>query len=219
MPGALRRTIPIIVNKFPSRIYLASRSPRRRELLTQMGLRYEVLLLRDSADRQDLDETPHSGESPHDHVQRIAISKAELGWQRVIQRRLPHYPVLGADTSITLDGEIFGKPGNRQNAILMLNKLSGRTHEVMTSVALVYREYVQHLTSLSSVTFKSLSAEEIEYYAASGEPCDKAGAYAIQGRGAIFVQHLVGSYSGVMGLPIFETAMLLDQFKLRGHPG
>ena len=207
------------MNKFPPRIYLASRSPRRRELLTQMGIRYEVLLLRDSADRQDLDEAPLADESPHDHVLRIAADKAQLGWQRVLQRRLPQYPVLGADTSITLDGEIFGKPGTKDNTIRMLTQLSGRTHEVQTAVALVYREYVQHLISKSSVTFKSLTAEEIECYANSGEPLDKAGAYAIQGRGAIFVEQLVGSYSGVMGLPIFETSTLLNQLKLHGYPG
>ncbi|HET9113879.1 MAG TPA: Maf family protein [Burkholderiales bacterium] len=207
------------MNKFPSRIYLASRSPRRRELLTQMGIRYEVLLLRDSADRQDLDETPLAAESPGDHVQRIATEKALLGWQRVIQRRLPQYPVLGADTSITLDGAIFGKPKTRENTVRMLTQLSGRTHEIMTAVAIVYREYLQHMTCKSSVTFKSLTAEEIECYANSGEPLDKAGAYAIQGRGAIFVEHLVGSYSGVMGLPIFETACLLDKLKLHGYPG
>lgn len=184
-----------------------------------MGIRYEVLLLRDSADRQDLDETPLAAESPGDHVQRIATEKALLGWQRVIQRRLPQYPVLGADTSITLDGAIFGKPKTRENTVRMLTQLSGRTHEIMTAVAIVYREYLQHMTCKSSVTFKSLTAEEIECYANSGEPLDKAGAYAIQGRGAIFVEHLVGSYSGVMGLPIFETACLLDKLKLHGYPG
>ncbi len=184
-----------------------------------MGIRYEVLLLRDSSDRQDLDETPLPGESPQDHVQRIAIDKAQLGWQRVLQRRLPQYPVLGADTSITLDGEILGKPKTRDKTVQMLTRLSGRTHEVMTTVALVYREYTQNFTCKSSVTFKSLTVEEIEYYANSGEPFDKAGAYAIQGRGAIFVEHLVGSYSGVMGLPIFETAQLLDQLKLHGYAG
>ncbi|MHB1678377.1 MAG: Maf family protein [Sulfuriferula sp.] len=207
------------MNKFPSRIYLASRSPRRRELLTQMGIRYEVLLLRDSADRQDLDESPNAGESPADYVQRIATTKARIGWQHVMQRRLPHYPVLGADTSVTLDGEIFGKPRTKENVIIMLNKLSGRTHEVMTTIALVYREYIQHLTSITAVTFKRLSPNEIECYAAGGEAFDKAGAYAIQGRGAIFIQHIAGSYSGVMGLPIFETAALLDKINLNSDNG
>ena len=184
-----------------------------------MGIRYEILLLRDSADRHDLDESPHANEAPSDHVQRIAAIKANIGWQRVIQRRLPQHPVLSADTSVSLDGEIFGKPGSKENAIIMLNKLSGRTHEVMTTIALVYREYIQHLTSVSSVTFKFLSPDEIEVYAASGEAWDKAGAYAIQGRGAMFVQHLAGSYSGVMGLPIFETATLLNQIRLNGYSG
>ena len=199
------------MNKFPPRVYLASRSPRRRELLTQMGIRYEVLLLRDSLDRHDVNESAHPDELPAAYVQRIALAKAELGWQRVIQRKLSQYPVLGADTCVTLDGEIFGKPGTIAAATSMLNKLSGHTHQVMTSVALIYRGQTQHLTSISEVTFRHLSSLEIEHYVGSGEALDKAGAYAIQGRAAMFVAHLNGSYSGVMGLPIFETATLLNQ--------
>lgn len=180
-----------------------------------MGIRYEVLLLRDSGDRQDLDENPGPNELPADYVQRIATAKARLGWQRVQQRKLAPYPVLGADTSVTLDGEIFGKPYTKEATVAMLNKLSGRTHQVMTTVALVFRDQIQHLTSVSDVTFKPLCASEIEHYAASVEAWDKAGAYAIQGRGAAFIRHLSGSYSGVMGLPIFETAELLDQIDLK----
>lgn len=176
-----------------------------------MGVRYEVLLLRNTVNRRDVNESPHANESPADYVQRIAIAKAQVGWQLVTQRKLAHYPVLGADTSVTLNGEIFGKPGNITIAIDMLNKLSGRTHQVTTTVALIYQSQTRHLTSTSEVTFKSLSAAEIKHYAASGEALDKAGAYAIQGRAASFIQHLNGSYSGVMGLPIFETATLLDQ--------
>jgi MAF protein len=200
------------VNNFPSRIYLASRSPRRRELLAQMGINYDVLLLREANGRRDVDETPKENELPHDYVTRIALAKAELGWERVCQRDIMRHPVLGADTTVTLDNEILGKPGSVEHAITMLTKLSGRTHQVMTSVALAYQNQVHQLTSVSEVTFKHLSDREIKQYALSGEPLDKAGSYAIQGRGAVFIRHLNGSYSGVMGLPIFETAELLTRY-------
>ncbi|ARU30650.1 septum formation inhibitor Maf [Sulfuriferula sp. AH1] len=200
------------MNNFPPRIYLASRSPRRRELLAQMGVNYDVLLLRETSGRCDVDETPKENELPHDYVARIALAKAELGWQRACQRGILRHPVLGADTTVTLDNEILGKPGSVERAVAMLAKLSGRTHQVMTSVALAYQNRVHQLTSVSEVTFKHLSSHEIEQYAISGEPLDKAGGYAIQGRGAIFVRHLNGSYSGVMGLPIFETAELLNRY-------
>ena len=210
MHGVLPRTILTIVNNFPPRIYLASRSPRRRELLTQMGVHYDVLLLRETSGRSDLDETPITNEQPAAYVARIALSKADIGWQRVCQRGILRHPVLGADTMVTLDNEILGKPGSVENAITMLTKLSGRTHQVMTSVALAFQCQTHQLTSISEVTFKHLSSTEIEQYASSGEPLDKAGSYAIQGRGAMFIRHLTGSYSGVMGLPVFETAELLQ---------
>ena len=200
------------MNNFPNRIYLASRSPRRRELLTQMGVHFDVLLLRETVGRTDVDETPMANELPHDYVARIALAKADIGWQRVCQRSIMRHPVLGADTTVTLDNEILGKPGNVETAIAMLSKLSGRTHQVMTSVALAFQGHIHQLTSVSEVTFKHLSSREIEQYAASGEPLDKAGSYAIQGRGAIFIRHLAGSYSGVMGLPVFETAELLQRY-------
>ena len=212
MPGALHKIIPIIVNNFPHRIYLASRSPRRRELLAQMGVHYDVLLLRESSSRIDVDESTRENELPTDYVARIALAKADIGWQRVCQRGIVRHPVLGADTTVTLDNEIFGKPGSPERAIAMLSKLSGRTHQVITSVALAYQNQIHQLTSVSEVTFKRLTDTEIEQYAASGEPLDKAGGYAIQGRGAIFIRHLSGSYSGVMGLPIFETAELLNSY-------
>jgi septum formation protein len=195
------------------RIYLASRSPRRRELLTQMGVRYDMLLLREATGRkQDVDETPIAGEKPADYVQRIAIAKAQLGWQHVIQRNLPRNAVLGADTTVTLAGEIFGKPGSPLHARQILTRLSGHTHQVMTSVALCYQGKITHAISLSSVRFKKLTDAEISAYIATGEYIDKAGSYAIQGRGAVFISHLSGSYTGVMGLPIYETANLLQPY-------
>ncbi|MEQ1668521.1 MAG: Maf family protein [Sulfuriferula sp.] len=194
------------------RIYLASRSPRRRELLTQVGVYYDVLLLRETAGRQDVDETPMPGEHPADYVQRIAISKAQTGWQRVCQRNLPRHPVLGADTMVTLNDSIFGKPTTLAHAMDMLALLSGRTHQVMTSVALCYHGTLTHTTSVSEVSFKTLSTAEIAAYVATGEPMDKAGSYAIQGRGAAFITHLSGSYTGVMGLPLYETTNLLQPY-------
>lgn len=177
-----------------------------------MGVSYDVLLLRESSGRTDVDETPLENESAADYVVRIALAKAELGWQRVCKRGILRRPVLGVDTTVSLDNEIMGKPHTADRAIAMLSQLSGRTHQVMTSVALVYLNQVHQLTSVSDVTFKPLSLVEIEHYAYGGEPLDKAGSYAIQGRGAVFIQHMAGSYSGVVGLPIFETAELLSRF-------
>jgi septum formation protein len=177
-----------------------------------MGVHYDVLLLRESAGRLDVDETPMPGESPADYVERIAITKAQIGWKRVCQRNLPRHAVLGADTMVTLDGTIFGKPSSPDHAKDMLAQLSGRTHQVMTTVALCYLDTLSHFTSVSEVRFKSLTDDEITTYVATGEPLDKAGSYAIQGRGAIFIAHLSGSYTGVMGLPLYETANLLQSY-------
>lgn len=178
-----------------------------------MGVHYDVLLLRETQWRiSDVDESPMASELPADYVARIAYAKADIGWQRVCQRGLLRHPVLGADTTVILDNEILGKPVTTENAISMLEKLSGRTHLVLTSVALAYQDEIHQLTSVSEVTFKSLSRHEMVLYAATGEPLDKAGGYAIQGRGAIFIRHLTGSYTGVMGLPIFETAELLNRY-------
>ncbi len=198
-----------------SRIYLASRSPRRRELLRQIGVRHEVLLLRESGDRLDIDETPLPDETSQDYALRIARGKANAGWQRVIERHIPRYPVLGADTAVILDGEILGKPLGLDAAIAMLGKLAGRSHQVMTAVALVCETRCEALLSTSTVRFKTLSEREIHAYASSGEPFDKAGGYAIQGRAAAFIEHLQGSYSGVMGLPLYETAQLLERYNMK----
>ena len=198
-----------------SRIYLASRSPRRRELLRQIGVRHEVLLLRESGGRTDVDETPQPGEAPQEYAVRIARGKAEVGWQRVIERHIPHYPVLGADTTVTLDDEILGKPLGLDAAIDMLGKLAGRSHQVFTAVALTYEDRCEVLLSTSTVKFKPLNEREILAYASSGESFDKAGGYAVQGRAAIFIEHLEGSYSGVMGLPLYETAQLLERYNMK----
>lgn len=198
-----------------SRIYLASRSPRRRELLRQIGVRHEVLLLRESIDRTDVDESLLAGEATQDYVLRMAQAKANKGWKCVVERYIPRHPVLGADTAVTVDGEILHKPRDLETSITMLGKLSGRSHQVMTAVALVYEARCEVLLSTSTVTFKTMTEREIHAYARSGEAFDKAGGYAIQGHAAVFVAHLEGSYSGVMGLPVHETAQLLERFHMK----
>ncbi len=199
-------------------IYLASRSPRRRELLSQIGVRYHLLLFRDRVGEQaDVDESTLSGEAPAAYVERMARAKAEAGWRRMLQRNLPIAPVLAADTTVAFEGRIFGKPANREQAEQFLGTLSGKRHEVLTAVALKNHDQLEFALSTSEVLFKTLSKDEIAQYVASGESDDKAGAYAIQGRAARFVVELRGSYSGVMGLPLYETSQVLD--KLRGrHP-
>lgn len=195
------------------RIYLASRSPRRRELLKQIGVGYEMLLLREDPARSvDVDETPLPGEAPHDYVLRITRAKAETAWLRLQQRRLPRMPVLAADTAVVLGERILGKPTDGAAAAEMLRALSGHEHQVLTAVALAFDQRLDVRLSVSTVSFKNLSDDEIRRYVLTGEPLDKAGAYAIQGRAAAFVASLGGSYSGVMGLPLFETTQLLTEF-------
>jgi septum formation protein len=194
-------------------IYLASRSPRRRELLTQIGVRYHLLLFRERpGEGAEVNEDPLAGEAPDAYVERMARAKAELGWKRMLQRNLPHAPVLAADTTVALEGRIFGKPADRADAAKMLAQLSGRSHEVLTTIALTNGERLESALSRSEVRFRALTAQEIEEYVASGEADDKAGAYAIQGRAARFISELRGSYSGVMGLPLYETARMLEGF-------
>ena len=178
-------------------ITLASVSPRRRELLNQIGVPHVVA-------GAHIDESVLPGESPHDYVQRMARTKALAVWN---QR--PELPVLAADTTVVLDGVILGKPEDRDDALRMLARLSGRTHEVLTAVALATHSGLTLRVSVSSVRFRALLAEECAAYWETGEPRDKAGAYAIQGLAAVFVESLQGSYSGVMGLPLFETMELL----------
>ena len=180
----------------PPVLVLASRAPRRRELLWQIGVAHRVA-------GADIDERVLPGETPADCVQRLALAKA---------RTVPPagLPVLAADTAVVLDGQMLGKPGDRADGVAMLRRLSGRAHRVLTAVALVDGHGSRLALSASEVEFRVLSGAECERYWESGEPRDKAGGYAIQGLGAVFVSALRGSYSGVMGLPLFETAALLD---------
>ena len=197
-------------------IYLASRSPRRRELLAQIGVKFEPLIFREGT-RADVetDESAFPGEQGDDYVRRVTEMKAEAAWQRVVSRRgLRRMPVLAADTTVTLGGEILGKPVDRADAVRILRLLSGTQHRVLTAVAIQFESRYEMAVSESLVTFARLDDERIEAYAASGEAFDKAGAYAIQGRAAAFVERLEGSYTGVMGLPLYETANLLRLFGL-----
>src|SRR5687767_9841822 len=197
-------------------IYLASRSPRRRELLTQIGVRYSLLLFRSRPEsKEDVNEDPLEGEAPAAYVERVARAKAESGWRRMMQRNLPQAPVLAADTTVALAGRIFGKPASREEAAQMLAGLSGSRHEVLTAVALAQGEWLESALQVSEVAFKPLGEEEIRQYVATGECDDKAGAYAIQGRAARFIADMRGSYSGVMGLPLYETCQLLDKLPRR----
>jgi len=197
------------------RIYLASRSPRRRELLRQIGISFELLLLRQDPRRGvDVDEAPLPGEAPSDYVLRIACAKARVAAQQVMQRALRPHPALGADTTVVLDENVIGKPEGPEDAVEILSALAGREHRVMTAVAVALRDRVESALSISSVEFRALSAAEIQRYIASGEPFGKAGAYAIQGRAAVFATRISGSYSGIMGLPLAETAGLLGKFDI-----
>jgi len=193
-----------------SAIYVASRSPRRQELLAQLGVPFEVLQLREAEGRRrDVAEVPRRDEPPQDYVKRIARTKASVGWLRMEKRGLPPRPVLGADTEVVLDGAIFGKPADAVDAVRMLTLLSGRTHDVLTAVGIRWQRQLALAVSASQVTFRTLAPEEIERYVATDEWRDKAGGYAIQGRAAAFASRLEGSYSGVMGLPLYETAEIL----------
>ena len=184
-------------------LYLASTSPRRRELLAQIGVPFDVLAV-------EVNEDPLPGESALDYVQRLAADKAVAGLRLLRQRGLEG-AVLGADTTGLLDDRILVKPTDRDDAIRMLLEMSGRTHEVLTGVALANSAGVQVACSRTAVTFRPIAAEEAGAYWDTGEPADKAGAYGIQGFGAVFVEAIAGSYTGVVGLPLFETAQLLRQ--------
>ena len=192
-------------------IYLASKSPRRRELLKQIGVHFELLLMREQAPRTDIDEAPLPEETAHAYVQRIVKLKATIAMTVMRQRRLPLRPVLTADTTVTFDGHILGKPEDKADAIRMLSMLSGESHQVLTAVAVGIDNEIKQALTTSFVTFDKLSQEDIKRYVESGEPMDKAGAYAVQGMAAKFISKLSGSYSGVVGLPLYETAALLKQ--------
>jgi septum formation protein len=195
------------------RIYLASQSPRRRELLKQIHVRFEVLLLRsDSRRKGGVDETPRENEPPEDYVRRVSEAKARAGWDALVFRNLPPFPVLAADTAVTLEGDILGKPRDGEDAAAMLHRLSGRSHQVLSAVAMTLEDRIEVRVNTTTVTFAALSEERIRRYLVTHEAHDKAGAYAIQGCAGAFVQHIEGSYSGVMGLPLFETTELLQLF-------
>ena len=199
-------------------IYLASRSPRRRELLSQIGVRYHLLLFRERVgEKPDVDESVLAGEAPAAYVERMARAKAETGWRRMLQRNLPPAPVLAADTTVALDNRIFGKPENRTEAEEILAALAGKRHEVLTAVALKNQDWIEVALSTSEVQLKPLSKDDIAQYVASGEGDDKAGAYGIQGRAARFVSEIRGSYSGIMGLPLYETGQLIDRLPYRSR--
>lgn len=180
-------------------LILASQSPRRRELLEQLGLEFRV-------QPADIDEQLRAGELPQPFVERLALEKARAVADAEADGQTL---VLGSDTAVVVDEHVLGKPRDREDALRMLTLLSGREHEVLSAVALVAPKAETVSTQISRVRFRRLSDEEMNAYWASGEPADKAGAYAIQGLGAIFIEHLAGSYSGVMGLPLFETTRLL----------
>jgi len=199
-----------------ARIYLASQSPRRRELLTQIGVRFDLLLFRgDRRADPETDEGVLPGEAPEAYALRVAIAKANHGARLVSLRHLLPRPVLAADTIVDLDGAIIGKPRDAAEATELLSRLSGLTHRVLSAVAVAHQGRVESRLSVSEVRFRALDAAEIRRYVASGEPRDKAGAYGIQGRAAIFVEEIRGSHSGIVGLPLCETALLLRAF---GYP-
>ena len=198
------------------KIYLASKSPRRRELLRQVGVEFELLLLRENSARgPDVPELVQSGEAPLAYVERVTREKAETASATMLSRRLRVRPVLTADTTVTLDGRILGKPEGDTEALEMLRLLSGRTHQVLTSVALKHLDDFWQVTHTSDVTFATLTEETMRAYSALPEPYDKAGGYAIQGRAAQFIKHISGSHSGIMGLPLYETTQLLQQAGIR----
>jgi septum formation protein len=201
--------IEVVPAERPS-VYLASKSSRRQELLRQVGVDFTPLLIREAAGRsRDIVEIPRVDELPLEYIKRLARAKASVGWHVMGTRGLTPKPMLAADTEVVQDGAVLGKPSDAAAAVEMLRRLSGQTHEVSTAVAVRWDKEINMMVSSSRVSFRTLTNDEIERYVATGEPFDKAGAYAIQGRGAAFVSHLEGSYSGVMGLPLFETAELL----------
>ena len=196
------------------RIYLASQSSQRRELLKQIGVAFDVLPLRAVRGRMDVIEIPRADETATEFVQRMASEKAACGWHAVDARHLLRFPVLGADTVVELDGTILGKPAVRTEAHAMLARLSGREHQVHTAVAVKHGDRLESRLSSSRVRFAELDAATIARYLETGEYLGKAGAYAIQGRAGSFVEHVDGSYSGIMGLPLYDTSILLRAYGL-----
>ncbi len=186
------------------KVYLASTSPRRRELLAQIGVEFDVVTI-------DVDESHHAGETAQAYVQRVASEKALAGWRNKIDKE-PR-PVIGADTAVVIEGQVLGKPRDDNDAKAMLSLLSGQTHQVMSCVAVVSNGDVTTKTNISEVTFSTLDHDMIAWYIATEEGKDKAGSYAVQGLAAMLIEHISGSYSGIMGLPLQETSQLLLQYQ------
>ena len=193
------RDVLEVVRKPSSKIILASRSPRRSELLTAAGIAFEVLAA-------DIDETPHRNEAPAAYVERLAVEKA-----RAVLALRPEAQILGADTTVTIGGEILGKPADKDDAIRMLRKLSGAVHDVHTGVALVSAQHVRSAVDTTRVWFATMTDEDISWYVATGEPVDRAGAYAIQGFASRFIPRIEGSYSNVVGLPVALVSSILRE--------
>ena len=214
MPAAPQKYPFMSDSKF---VYLASQSPRRRQLLEQLGIRYELLLADEHEDAEVL-EVVLPNEAPRAYVQRVTLLKLEAALDRMKRRGLPFAPVLCSDTTVALGKTILGKPDAAKHAAQILGALSGQTHRVLTAVAMGTLSKAgkplktEQALSVSNVRFAPLTRTQIQSYVASGEPMGKAGAYAVQGRAAAYIEHISGSYSGIMGLPMFETAQLLREF-------
>jgi septum formation protein len=195
-------------------IYLASQSPRRRQLLEQLGIRHELLLPDAHEDAEGI-EAVLPGEAPASYVQRVTQLKLDAAIARMKRRGLPAAPILCSDTTVALGRRIYGKPQDAKDATRMLGELAGRTHRVLTAVTVGTSAKRAQVLSVSRVTFTAMSRSQIEAYVATREPLGKAGAYAVQGRAAAYISHISGSYSGIMGLPVFETAQLLQLFDFK----
>ena len=200
----------------PDRIWLASKSPRRQELLTQLGVAFDVLQPpeQDTGNRDMVNESIHTGESAYDYVNRLSQEKAAYAWQYLLSSGQQKRPVPSADTTVAVDGRILGKPADRDEARLMMKALANRTHQVLTGVAVKWQEQMLSAVQVSDVTFAPLDDTRIEAYIATDEPYDKAGGYGIQGLAGRFISRINGSYSSIMGLPLYETAELLRKIGL-----
>lgn len=195
------------------KIYLASKSPRRRELLRQIGIDFELLL-----NDKEVDEQVLPNEAPADYVARVTRDKLLSARQTMMHRQLLVRPILAADTTVVVDDLILGKPTNFNEAVAMITRLSGRTHQVLTSIAVAWQEQMWQITQYSDVAFDHLSEDTIRSYCATQEPYDKAGGYGIQGLASMFIKEIAGSHSGIMGLPLYETTQLLQKAGLRMLP-
>jgi septum formation protein len=193
-------------------IYLASQSPRRRQLLEQLGVKHELLLPDDSEDAEAI-EAVLPGEAPAAYVKRVTGLKLDAALARLKRRGLPPAPVLCSDTTVALGRTIYGKPADASDAARMLRELAGTTHRVLTAVAVQGGRKRLEVVNESKVRFAAMTPAQVKAYVATGEPMGKAGAYAVQGRAAAYIEHISGSFSGIMGLPLFETARLLAQLR------